>query len=106
MEQMIDTLMSNPLYIGIAVIIAVIIVFGFIKRLFKLVGLIIVIAVGYGIYLYMTDPAPAETLKRQAREVTEKGKQAWEDTEGLRQEAGEQVKKTVEKAKEELEKQK
>ncbi len=90
MEQIINTLTSNPIYLVIAVILSLIIIFGVIKRLIKLVLLVAAIFVLYVAYMMWTGqdvPDTFEDVKKSAQESVEKGTD-W-------------IKKTVEKKAEE-----
>lgn len=94
LEQIINTLTSNPLYLVIAVVLSVVILIGVIKKLLKLVliaAAIFVLYIAYMIWTGQEVPDSIEKVKQSATESVEKGTE-W-------------IKKTVEeKADEKLEK--
>ncbi len=76
LEQIINTLTSNPLYLVIAVAFAVIILFGVIKKLLKLVLVVAAVFVIYIAYLIWTGqevPDSFDKVKQSAQESVEKG---------------------------------
>ncbi|NOZ04580.1 MAG: hypothetical protein GXO92_08295 [FCB group bacterium] len=54
MEQFIETLTANPVYLIVAVVLAIIILFGAVKKLFKLVLLVLAIFILYIAYMVWT----------------------------------------------------
>ena len=60
MENIIETITANPVYLAIAVILAVIVVYGFIKKIIKLVLVTASIFILYIAYLLYTGKDTAE----------------------------------------------
>ena len=75
MDQSIEVLVSNPVYMAVAVVLAIVILLGVIKKLFKLVlivSAILVLWVAYGIafmdWSVEDVKAGMETVKEKAEE--------------------------------------
>ena len=60
MENIIEVITANPVYLAIAVILAVIVVYGFIKKIIKLVLVTASIFILYIAYLHYTGMDTAE----------------------------------------------
>jgi len=78
-ENTIDTIISNPVYIAIAGVLAIILVYAIIKKIIKLVFTIGILLVLYAVYLNYTDqevPQNLEELKESVSESVEKAKNA------------------------------
>jgi len=60
MENIIEAITANPVYLAIAVILAVIVVYGFIKKIIKLVLVTASIFILYIAYLHYTGKDTAE----------------------------------------------
>lgn len=76
LEQIINTLTSNPLYLVIAVVLSVVILIGVIKKLLKLVliaAAIFVLYIAYMIWTGQEVPDSIEKVKQSATESVEKG---------------------------------
>ncbi len=79
MENTIDTIFSNPVYIAIAGVLAILLVYAIIKKIIKLVFTIGVLLVLYVAYLNYTDqevPQNLEELKESVSGSVEKAKNA------------------------------
>ena len=77
MENTIDTIFSNPVYIAIAGVLAIMLVYAIIKKIIKLVFTIGILLVLYAVYLNYTDqevPQNLEELKESVSESVEKAK--------------------------------
>ncbi|MBC8467575.1 MAG: hypothetical protein H8D58_03200, partial [Candidatus Marinimicrobia bacterium] len=77
MENMIDTIFSNPIYLAIAGILAILLVFAIIKKVIKLVftiGLLLVIYVIYLNYTGQEVPKTVDEFKESVSEEFEKVK--------------------------------
>ena len=77
MENTIDTIFSNPVYIAIAGVLAIMLVYAIIKKIIKLVFTIGVLLVLYVAYLNYTDqevPQNLEELKESVSGSVEKAK--------------------------------
>jgi uncharacterized membrane protein (Fun14 family) len=63
MENIIEAFTSNPVYLAIAVVLAVIVVYGFVKKIIKLVLVTASIFVLYVAYLHYTGKNTSEISK-------------------------------------------
>ena len=64
MDQSIETLVSNPVYMAVAVVLALIILFGVIKKLIKLVMVVAAILILWVAYMVWTgDDVSVESIK-------------------------------------------
>lgn len=73
MEQFIDLLESNPVYMGIAVVIALVILFGFVKKMFKMALLLAAVLVIYIAYMVFTgQDISKENIQKELQKVTGK----------------------------------
>ena len=99
MDQSIETLVSNPVYMAVAVVLALIILFGVIKKLIKLVMVVAAILILWVAYMVWTgDDVSVESIKEGVQTGVENVKEKVFETK-------EKVKGTVEdKTDEELEK--
>jgi len=78
MENLIEQITSNPVYIAIAVILGIVLIYGVVKRIIKLVIFIGIVLVLYVVYLNSTgQPVPATTkeLKESVTKNVEKVKE-------------------------------
>ena len=99
MDQSIETLVSNPVYMAVAVVLALIILFGVIKKLIKLVMVVAAILILWVAYMVWTgDDVSVESIKEGVQTGVENVKEKVFETK-------EKVKGTGEdKTEEELEK--
>ena len=101
MENTIDTIFSNPVYIAIAGVLAIILVYAIIKKIIKLVFSIGVLLVLYVVYLNYTDqevPQNLEELKESVSGSVEKAKNvASESLEDVKESTKNIVEEKVEK---------
>ena len=73
MEQFIDLLQSNPIYMGIAIVIALVILFGFVKKMFKMVLLLAAVLVIYIAYMmFMGEEVSIDTIQKDLQKATGK----------------------------------
>ena len=63
MENIIEVITSNPAYLAIAVILAVVVIYGFVKKIIKLVLVAASIFVLYVAYLHFTGKNTSEISK-------------------------------------------
>ena len=63
MENIIEVITSNPVYLAIAVILAVVVIYGFVKKIIKLVLVAASIFVLYVAYLHFTGKNTSEISK-------------------------------------------
>jgi len=86
LDTLYQTMMSHPLYIGIAVIFAICVVWSVVKKLFKMFIVIVALIIVYLLYLHFTGqalPKNAEELidnvKSQTESVIEKAEELKEN---------------------------
>lgn len=99
MESLFDQLTDNPIILAAVVVLALLIIFSFVKRLIRLalfVGAVLILYVAYLIWTGQDIPTSAEDLK----ETFEKGKEVVSKKiesfgEGLKEKAGEAVKDAI-----------
>ncbi|MFH1851453.1 MAG: hypothetical protein ABIA75_03835 [Candidatus Neomarinimicrobiota bacterium] len=106
-EQLIETLTSNPVYLAGAVVLALIIVIGIVKKLLKLALLVValfVLFIGYLVYTGQEVPTSLEGIKKTVQEeVIDPGKEMLKDkAEEAKEKAAEKVKEEVDKAVDEV----
>ncbi len=97
MQDVLDLITSNPLYmVGVGVLGFIILIF-LLKKVFKLAMIIIVVALAYGGYLYMTEDNPMKIIQQKL----DKGKSTFKDldeaTESIRGEVLDKVIDDVDK---------
>ena len=96
MEAFIDTLFSNPVYMAIAVVLAILLVYSIIKKIIKWIFLFGILLIIYAIYLNYTGqevPKNMHELKESVSESVDKVKES--ATESIN-EAKESTRKIVE----------
>ncbi len=97
MSDILDLLMSNPLYMVIGGIVSLGILIFLLKKVFKLAMILIIAVLAYGGYLYMTEDDPMKIIQQKL----EKGKSAYQDiddaTKDIRREAIDKVIDDVDK---------
>lgn len=103
LEQLIKTLTSNPVYLAGAVVLALIIVIGIVKKLVKLALVVVAIFILFIAYLVYTGqevPTSFEDIKKTVQEeVIDPGKAMLKDkAEEAKDKAAEKVKEEVDKA--------
>ena len=87
MENLLNQLSSNPLYLAIAVILGIILVVGIVKKIMKLIVILAVALIAFAAYLQYTGrefPTDTDKLRdsvsKQVNKVTESANQVIEDT--------------------------
>ena len=75
MENIIETMTANPVYLAIAVIIAMVMVFGFIKKIIKLILLTASVFILYVAYLHYTGKDTDE-ITRSMKKTAEPAKES------------------------------
>ena len=94
METIINQLASNPVYFAVAIVFALVILFGVIKKLIKLVIFSAVVFAIWIVYLVYTDkeiPTTIQEAKESIIETIDRGKQKGEEL--LEKKVGEQIDK-------------
>ena len=67
MENIIEAITSNPVYLAIAVVLAVVIVYGFVKKIIKLALVTVSVFILYVAYLHYTGKNTAEISKQVSK---------------------------------------
>ena len=94
METIINQLASNPVYFAVAVVFVLVILFGVIKKLIKLVifsAVVFAIWIAYLVYTDKEIPTTIQEAKESILETIDRGKQKGEEL--LEKKVGEQVDK-------------
>ncbi len=94
MQDILDLLLSNKVYTGIAVVVGLGLMIFIMKKVFKLFMIIIVVIVAYGVFIYVTEDDPWGKVKKQMSPAMEKLDDATQD---LQQEAIDKVIDEVDK---------
>ena len=81
--DILDKVMNDPILMGVAVLIAILVVFSILKKLFKFLGVVIAIAVLYVVYLTQVEgmsyeDATDETMQK-GKELIEGAKETIKD---------------------------
>jgi len=63
MQEMLDLLMANKVYLAVTVLVGLGIMFFLIKKVFKLFLVILAVAIAYGAYLYISGEDPVQAAK-------------------------------------------
>ena len=98
MENIIDTIVSDPTFIWVALILAIFLVLGLVKKIFKLVMVVIAVFVLYVGYLYYTGDDPANAVNEAIENIKEI------DTKKIRKDLDKTLEDVQEKAEEALDK--
>ena len=94
METIINQLASNPVYFAVAVVFVLVILFGVIKKLIKLVifsAVVFAIWIAYLVYTDKEIPTTIQEAKESIIETIDRGKQKGEEL--LEKKVGEQLDK-------------
>ena len=66
-ENIIEAITSNPVYLAIAVVLAIVIVYGFVKKIIKLALVTVSVFILYVAYLHYTGKNTAEISKQVSK---------------------------------------
>ena len=94
METIINQLASNPVYFAVAIVFVLVILFGVIKKLIKLVifsAVVFAIWIAYLVYTDKEIPTTIQEAKESIIETIDRGKQKGEEL--LEKKVGEQIDK-------------
>ena len=69
--DILDKIMNDPIFMGIAILIAVLVLYTVLKKLFKFLALIIAIAVIYVVYLTQVEGLSYEDATSKVKQSTE-----------------------------------
>ena len=96
MDQIIEKLLTDPLFLKIGIVIAVLISLSLLKKLVKVVITLVLILLIYGYYVYSTgeEPVKLDYLKKRIEDLKDIDEKKIKK---VANEAIEEVKKTVEK---------
>ena len=97
MQNMIDTIFSNPVYLAIAGVLAIMLVYAIIKKVIKLIFTIGVVLVMYLVYLNYTGQEVPKTVDEFKDAVSEEFEKVKDVASGSLEDAKESTKKIVEK---------
>ncbi len=100
MQDILELLMSNKLYMGIAAVVAIGLMLFIMKKVFKLFMIIFGIILIYGVFIYVTEDDPMQALKDKLSLDGSAGsamKKLDEATQDLQQEAFDKVIDEVDK---------
>ncbi|MCF7824157.1 MAG: hypothetical protein K9N35_08310 [Candidatus Marinimicrobia bacterium] len=81
-KSILDTLNVEPLYLILGAVIVVFIVFMMLKKLFKIAMMLVIVALLYFGYLFLTDAGGLSGAKQKGKAVIEKIDEATEDARG------------------------
>jgi len=90
--HIVEIIADNPVYLILAVSLAVMIVWSLIKKLYKLAIIFAICCIIYLFYIYIENP---EKIKKQAKEVFDQGKEPWDY---MKKEGGKIINKIIEEA--------
>ena len=71
MEQLLEKVMSNPLYLAVSVVIVVVLLYAIVKRIVKLLIFLVIVIIAFLAYVHFTGSTVKETLEK-AKEKGEK----------------------------------
>ena len=96
MDQIIEKLLTDPLFLKIGIVIAVLISLALFKKLVKVVITLVLVLLIYGYYVYSTgeEPVKLDDLKKSIEDLKDIDEKKIKK---VANEAIEEVKKTVEK---------
>ena len=84
MEKIIEYFAANPVHLAIALVLAFIVLFSFVKKLLKLGLVIVAIIIIYNAYLVYTgqefDPGQFDEVGKKAKEIINQSKESIEKT--------------------------
>ena len=95
MLDLYNIIINDPVYITIAVILAIAVVFSVVKKLFKFAAILIAICVLYVGYLYYTGEEIPKTADDLIENVSEKAEDAVEGLRGKSENLKKKVKKVI-----------
>ena len=91
MQDILDLLLSNKLYMGVAAFVGIGLLM---KKVFKLFMILMFVVLAYGVFIYVTEDDPLGTIKDQLSPAMDKLDDATQD---LQQEALDKVIEEVDK---------
>ena len=94
MQDILDLLLSNKLYMGVAAFVGIGLLIFLMKKVFKLFMILMFVVLAYGVFIYVTEDDPLGTIKDQLSPAMDKLDDATQD---LQQEAFDKVIEEVDK---------
>jgi hypothetical protein len=79
MQDILDLLMSNKLYMGIAVIVVVGLMIFLLKKVFKLFMILLFAILAFGVFIYVTEDDPVGAMKDKLNPAMDKLDDATKD---------------------------
>jgi hypothetical protein len=64
MQQLLEKVMSNPLYLTVSVIIVVILLYAIVKRIIKLLIFLVILIIAFLAYVHYTGGSVKETIDK------------------------------------------
>ena len=100
MENIIDTIVSNPTFIWVVLILAIFLVLGLVKKIFKLVMVVIAAFVLYAGYLYYTGDDSPNAVNEAIENIKDiDTKKIMKDLDKTLEDVQEKAEKALDKAK-------
>ncbi len=93
MSQVIDTIMGNSLFLIITIVIVVVIAFSLLKKLFKIAGIILLVAVIWVGYIYLNYDEPENEIQKIIKKSTEAAETAKEKALDLKEDIQKEIDK-------------
>lgn len=97
MQDILDLIMSNKLYMGVAAIVVIGLMIFILKKVFKLFMIIIAVVLAYGVFLYVTEDDPMQAIKDKLSFDQSTIKKLDDATQGLQDQAIDKVIEQVDK---------
>jgi hypothetical protein len=69
MEQLVEKVMSNPLYLVVSVIIAVVLLYAIVKRIVKLLIFLVILIIAFLAYVQYTGSTVKDTIEKAKEKV-------------------------------------
>jgi len=97
MQEIMELIMGNTLYMGIAAVVLIGLLIFIMKKVFKLFLIIVAGVLAYGAFLYMTEDDPVKAIKEKLSMGQSTMKKLDEATQGIQDEAIDRVIQEVDK---------
>ena len=100
MEKILETIISNPIYVWIAIILSILLVFGLVKKIFKLLIIVVAGFILYVSYIYYFTDGSSKLLNEAIDNVKEiDTKKIIKDIDSALEDAQKKVEETLDKVK-------
>lgn len=97
MQELLDLILSDTLYMVIAAVLIIGILFFILKKVFKLFLMIVAVVLAYAVFLFMTEDDPLEAIREKLSMGQTTIKKLDEATQDLQDETMEKVMEEVDK---------